>query len=241
MTFDQNSNESFYDQPEATDSNHNSEADLSEQNESTNFPEKIIDTLSGFTSSYRDFQSKIGENKKLIEKLQSEIQTSKEQKKSLEAELSKMPAPDSLKEQHEDSENFSHSYDTPSSESSEDHWHSDDQPEEQHDDRSTDEVTKAATNDQVLADASESKNKVKACSTIERYIAAIKSSIDDKSEHSEAYLQPLNVSCNLLGSQVKHIKLLEHLVAVLDEQRSLKAKEKEMHDIIELLAEQFSN
>lgn len=240
MTFDQNPDTSFYDQ-EVIESEHNNSADQSDKVKSDDESEKVIHALNNFTSSYCGFQKKVEENKALIKKLQFEIQESKDQKEFFEAELAKMPAPDSLKKQNEGGEVFSDNSDTPS-DSSEENEHADVQSEQQHYDNSTDGTAKVVTNnDQITADVSESKDKVKACITIERYIESIKSSIDHQSGHSEAYLQPLNVSCNLLGSQVKHIKLLERLVAVFDEQRSLKTKEKEIHDIIELLTEQLTS
>lgn len=241
MTFDDHSITSPHDQ-EFAELNNNA-TDQPEKVKSGNEPEKVINTLGNIISSYRNFQTKIEENKTLIQNLQSEMQVSMAQKESLAAELAEMPAPDSFKEHSEGGEDFSAGSDTFPADSSEGNKYSRDESGQQHDGTSTGQTTEIVANDQVVVDVSDSKSEVKTntCLTIERYIEAIKNSIDHNSDHSEAYLQPLTASCNLLASQVKHIRLLEKLVAVFDEQRNLKAKEKEMHDIIDLLAEQFGD
>ncbi len=233
MTLDNNYSTSSYNQ-ESNESIHNSTRDHSNKTEITNnSTEKMIATLNSIILSYRDFQSKIEENKKSIKNLQSEIKISKEKKESLTIKLSKMPTPDSFNE---------------------DNGKPSELPEEKNKDTHkqskyqcygipTNKSTEITTSDQAVEDASDSKKELKenTCNTIENYIKSIKDSIDYNSNYSEAYLQPLNISCDLLASQIKHTKLLERLVAIFDEQAKFKTKEKEMHDIIGLLEEQFVN
>lgn len=243
MIFDDHSETTYADEA-FSESSDISATQHSESIESNNKPEMVINTLTSVISSYRNFQTELDNNKILIQTLQSEIEESKGQKEAITAKLAKMPTPDSLKEDNYDDSVFSDNTDSFSSDSQE---HESDTysyaQQNASDDATTDETSNIATNDQVIKAVTDNKSylKTNTCMTIERYIESIKNSIDNNIEHSETYLEPLNLSCSLLTFQIKHIKLLERLVAVLGEQRSLKAKEKEMHDIVSLLAEQFGD
>ncbi|WP_020560902.1 hypothetical protein [Thiofilum flexile] len=96
--------------------------------------------------------------------------------------------------------------------------------------------------DSLYQDVKESKMNTqnRSCDTVIEYTKSIRKHIVSDSQKAEEFLRPLSLSCEILKTNIQHVRTLEQVVELMEIKKSLTTKRNEVHKTISLLMGQIA-
>lgn len=80
----------------------------------------------------------------------------------------------------------------------------------------------------------------RSCDTVIEYAKNIRKHIVGDSAKAEEFLKPLNLSCEILKTNIQHVRTLEQVVELMEAKKSLTHKRNEIHKTINMLMGQIA-
>lgn len=80
----------------------------------------------------------------------------------------------------------------------------------------------------------------RSCDTVIEYAKSIRKHIVSDSAKAEEFLRPLNLSCEILKTNIQHVRTLEQVVELMEIKKNLSSKRNEVHKTISLLMGQIA-